>query len=167
MTAYKIEGRMKSIHYVSTVTGAYRQAIDAYLRDPEGYKLNPRLLEEIHKAANRPLNTGFYFDEPGHEDHIYGAEDKLAPYDFAGLVTGYDPLTGIATIQQRNHFKPGQEVEFFGPGGTFFKQTVGALQDEKGNTLDAARHPLQKVRFAVDQPLHEFDMMRKRIGANR
>lgn len=74
----------------------------------------------------------------------------------------YDEATGMATIQQRNHFKPGQEVEFFGPGGTFFKQKVGTLYDEAGNELDAARHPLQRIRMKVDQPVSYFDMMRKK-----
>lgn len=159
--SFKIEGRMKSIHYVATVVNAYRQAIDSYLEDPEHYVLKPEWLEEIHKAANRPLNTGFFFKDPEHEDHIFGPEEKLANYDFAGLVLNYDPDTGIALIQQRNHFKPGQQVEFFGPGGTFFKQTVDTIWDEEGNELDAARHPMQKVRFHVEQPVKEFDMMRK------
>ncbi|WP_373865183.1 peptidase U32 family protein [Paenibacillus koleovorans] len=162
--SFKIEGRMKSIHYVATVVNAYRQAIDAYYADPDNYELNPLWLEEIYKAANRPLNTGFFFDDPGHEDHIFGPEDKRVDYDFAGLVLAYDEETGIVTVQQRNHFKPGTEVEFFGPGGTFFRQTVGELRDEEGNLLDAARHPLQPVRFKADQPVKEFDMMRKRVG---
>ncbi len=34
---------------------------------------------------------------------------------FAGLVLDYNEETGIVTIEQRNHFKPGHEVEFFGP----------------------------------------------------
>jgi putative protease len=161
--SFKIEGRMKSIHYVATVVNAYRQAIDAYYADPEGYRLKEEWLHEIYKAANRPLNTGFFFRMPGHEDHIFGPEDKPIDYDFAGLVVGYDPAEGIASVQQRNHFKPGQEVEFFGPGGTLFKQKVGELFDEEGNPLDAARHPLQIVRFKTDQPVKPMDMMRKRI----
>jgi len=162
--SFKIEGRMKSIHYVATVVNAYRQAIDSYFEDPENYKLKPEWLEEINKAANRPLNTGFFYDTPGAEDHIYGPEDKGSPYDFAGIVLDYDAETGIATIQQRNHFKPGQEVEFVGPGGTFFKQIVGELADKEGNKLDAARHPLQEIHMAVEQPVKRMDMMRKRIG---
>ena len=75
---------------------------------------------------------------------------------------GYDAETGMATIQQRNHFKPGQEIEFFGPGGHFFKQVVGEIQDEAGNVLDAARHPLQLIKMKVDQPVSYFDMMRKK-----
>lgn len=160
--SFKIEGRMKSIHYVATVVNVYRQAIDAYMADPVNYVLKPEWIEEINKAANRPLNTGFFYDTPDHEDHIYEPEEKAAPYDFAGLVMEYDEATGMATIQQRNHFKPGQEVEFFGPGGTFFKQKVGTLYDEAGNELDAARHPLQRIRMKVDQPVSYFDMMRKK-----
>ncbi|PWV88403.1 putative protease [Paenibacillus cellulosilyticus] len=162
--SFKIEGRMKSIHYVATVVNAYRQAIDAYFADPEGYELKPEWMEEIYKAANRPLNTGFFFDTPGAEEHIYGPEDKGSPYDFAGIVLDYDAETGIATIQQRNHFKPGQEIEFVGPGGTFFKQIVGEISDKEGQSLDAARHPLQEIRMAVTQPVKRMDMMRKRIG---
>lgn len=160
--SFKIEGRMKSIHYVATVVNVYRQAIDAYMADPENYVLKPEWIDEINKAANRPLNTGFFYGTPDHEDHIYEPEEKAAPYDFAGLVMEYDETTGMATIQQRNHFKPGQEVEFFGPGGTFFKQEVGTIYDESGNELDAARHPLQRIKMKVDRPVAYFDMMRKK-----
>lgn len=162
--SWKIEGRMKSLHYVATVVNAYRQAIDSYFENPDEYVLKEEWLDEIQKAANRPLNTGFYFDEPDHEDHIYSPEEKGADFDFAGVVMAYDESSGIATIQQRNHFKPGQEVEFFGPKGTHFKQKVDEIRDEEGNLLDAARHPLQLVRLKTALPVKPFDMMRKRMG---
>nr|WP_308634684.1 U32 family peptidase [Paenibacillus silvisoli] len=161
--SFKIEGRMKSLHYVATVVNAYRQAIDSYMADPENYELKPMWLEDIQKAANRPVNTGFFYDTPGAEDHIYEPEDKAVPYDFAGVVVSYDESTGLAVIEQRNHFKPGTEVEFFGPNGTFFKQVVGTITDTSGNELDAARHPLQHVVVKTEQPVKPMDMMRKRI----
>ncbi|MFC0212523.1 U32 family peptidase [Paenibacillus chartarius] len=162
--SFKIEGRMKSIHYVATVVNAYRQAIDSYFADPDHYVLKPEWVEEINKAANRPVNTGFFYESPGHREHIFGPEEKAVQYDFVGLVTSYDANTGMAVIQQRNYFKPGQTVEFFGPDGTHFSQTVEALWDENGEELTAARHPLQPVRVKVDQPVKPFDMMRKRTG---
>lgn len=161
--SFKVEGRMKSIHYVATVVNAYRQAIDAYFEDPEGYVLKPELLEEVNKAANRPLNTGFFLDEPGAEDHIYSAEEKPAPYDFAAVVHDYDAETGLATIQQRSYFKVGQEIEFFGPNGRFFKQTVDELYDMQGNKLDVARHPLEMLKIKTKEPVSAMDIMRKKI----
>ncbi|CAH1204440.1 hypothetical protein PAECIP111893_02252 [Paenibacillus plantiphilus] len=161
--SFKIEGRMKSLHYVATVVNAYRQAIDSYMADPEHYELKQEWLDDIHKAANRPLNTGFFYDTPGAEDHIYEPEEKQAPYDFAGVVLSYDAESGLAVVQQRNHFKPGHEVEFFGPHGTFFKQIVNEIADEAGNPLDAARHPLQHIVIKTEQPVKPMDMMRKRV----
>ena len=69
--------------------------------------------------------------------------------------------TQIATLQQRNYFKPGYEVEFFGPEIENFTQKVGVIKDEDGNELDAARHPLQIVRIKVDHPVFVNNMMRK------
>jgi U32 family peptidase len=162
--SFKIEGRMKSIHYVATVVNAYRQAIDAYFDNPDEYQLKIEWLEEIYKAANRPLNTGFFYKVPGTTEHIYEPEDKAIGYDFVGLVVDYDAATGMATIQQRNHFKPGQEVEFFGPNGTHFKQTVEAIWDENDGELDAARHPLQIIKMKMNEPVRKWDMMRKKTG---
>ena len=158
--SFKIEGRMKSIHYVATVVKVYRQIIDAYLADPDHYELKREWLEEIEKAANRPLNTGFFYDTPDHEDHIYQSEKKMTMYTFVGLVIEYDARSGTALIQQQNHFKVGQQVEFFGPNGTPFTQTVDELWDEQGNALQAARHPLQRIKMKVDSPVAYFDMIR-------
>jgi len=161
--SFKIEGRMKSIHYVASVVNVYRQAIDAYMADPERYELRPEWIEDIGKAANRPLNTGFFYTTPGAEEHIYEPEEKPAPYDFAAVVTDYDESTGIATVQQRSPFRPGMEVEFFGPGGRQFVQTLGDMTDEAGNPLAVARHPLQKVRLKTEHPVAPLDIMRKRL----
>ena len=57
----------------------------------------------------------------------------------------------MVTLQQRNYFKPGDEVEFFGPEIENFTQIIEKIWDEEGNELDAARHPLQIVKFKVDQ----------------
>jgi putative protease len=160
--SFKIEGRMRSIHYVATVVHAYRQAIDAYFQDPVQYKLQTNWLEDLWKAANRPLNTGFYFDEPDEQDHIYEAEDKPAEYDFAGLVLDYDPVTSIATIEQRNHFKIGQEIEFLRSRAEPFKQVIEAIWDNTGSPLDVVRHPLQIVKFRTAHPVAKWDMMRKK-----
>ncbi|NQX67074.1 U32 family peptidase [Paenibacillus alba] len=163
--SFKIEGRMKSIHYVATVVNAYRQAIDAYFADPEHFEVSPEWQDEIYKAANRPLNAGFFYEAPGHEDHIFEPEDKVVGFDFVGLVMSYNEETGIALIQQRNHFKPGQEIEFFGPEGTHFKQKVSMIWDEQqSQELDAARHPLQLIKLKTDQPVKRWDMMRKKTG---
>lgn len=160
----KIEGRMKSIHYIATVVSVYRKVIDAYAADPENFKIKPEWLIELDKCANRDTAPAFFKGTPGYEEQMFGNESaKKSPYDFIGLVLAYDEETQIATIQQRNHFKPGQEVEFFGPEIETFTQVVEAIYDEEGNELDAARHPLQIVQIKVDRPIYVNNMMRKEV----
>ncbi|EGQ0397356.1 U32 family peptidase [Staphylococcus pseudintermedius] len=160
----KIEGRMKSIHYIATVVSVYRKVIDAYAADPENFKIKPEWLFELDKCANRDTAPAFFKGTPGYEEQMFGNESsKKAPFDFIGLVLDYDKDSQMATIQQRNHFKLGQEVEFFGPEIQTFKQVVDKIYDEEGNELDAARHPLQIVQIKVDQPIYPNNMMRKEV----
>ncbi len=91
-------------------------------------------------------------------------QNKKSPYDFCGLVLDYDAESQMATIQQRNHFKPGQEIEFFGPEIESFNQVIDDIYDEEGNRLDAARHPLQIVQIKVKHPIYPNNMMRKEVG---
>ncbi|BAB04993.1 peptidase U32 family protein [Halalkalibacterium halodurans] len=159
----KVEGRMKSIHYVATVTSVYRKVIDAYCSDPDNFKIKREWLEELEKCANRDFAPQFFEGTPTYKEQMYGIHPKRTKYDFVGLVLDYNEKTGIVTLQQRNHFKQGDEVEFFGPEINRFTQTVEKIWDEDGNELDAARHPLQIVKFKVDQKVYPQNMMRKEV----
>ncbi|HLG27717.1 MAG TPA: U32 family peptidase [Paenisporosarcina sp.] len=159
----KIEGRMKSIHYVATVVSVYRKVIDAYCADPENFRIKREWLEELEKCANRDAATAFFEGEPSYEEQMYGVHGRKTTTDFIGLVIDYDNETKMVTLQQRNYFTKGQEVEFFGPGIENFRMTITDLWDEKGNDLDVARHPLQVVRFKSEIPVRPNNMMRKEL----
>jgi len=159
----KVEGRMKSIHYVATVSRAYRMAIDSYFENPKDFKIKQEWIDEVYKAAPRTLSTGFFYGSPSTQEQIFGEPDHPIPYDFAGLVMDYDPATSIATVQVRNHFKVGSQVEFFGPD-TFFAQQVEQIWHHvTDEALDTARHPMSLVKMKVNQPVKPYDMMRKEL----
>ncbi|MCL6570621.1 MAG: U32 family peptidase [Bacillus sp. (in: Bacteria)] len=157
----KIEGRMKSIHYIATVVSVYRKVIDRYCEDPENFVIKKEWLEELDKCANRETAPAFFEGVPGYKEQMFGNDSKKTKFEFAGLVLNYNEVTQIVTLQQRNYFKPGQEVEFFGPEIQNFTHVIDAIWDEKGNELDAARHPLQIVQFKLDKPVYPDNMMRK------
>ncbi|MBT2677393.1 U32 family peptidase [Bacillus sp. ISL-35] len=157
----KIEGRMKSIHYIATVVSVYRKVIDAYCADPENFVIKQEWLEELDKCANRETATAFFEGVPGYKEQMFGNHSKKTTFDFAGLVLDYDAETQMVTLQQRNYFKPGDEVEFFGPEIEYFTHVIEKIWDEDGNELDVARHPLQIVKFKMDKPVYPNNMMRK------
>ena len=159
----KVEGRMKSMHYIATVVSVYRKVIDTYCADPENFVIQQEWLDELDKCANRETATAFFEGVPGYKEQMFGNHSKKTSFDFAGLVLDYNPETKIVTLQQRNHFKPGQEVEFFGPEIENFRVVIDQIWDEDGNELDVARHPMQIVQFKVEQPLYPNNMMRKEL----
>ncbi|GEL03925.1 U32 family peptidase [Rummeliibacillus sp. G93] len=159
----KVEGRMKSIHYIATVVSVYRKVIDAYCADPDNFKIKLEWLEELDKCANRETASSFFEGQPGYEQQMFGEHGKQTKFDFVGMVLDYNEETQMVTLQQRNYFKPGDEVEFFGPEIENFKVVIDEVWDEDGQALDAARHPLQIVRFKCAEKLYPMNMMRKEM----
>ncbi len=157
----KIEGRMKSVHYVASVTKAYRLAIDAYAADPQRYKAQPAWLEELGKVSHRAYTTGFVFHQPTTDDQIYGSSSYEQTSDFVGLVRAYDAATGWATVEQRNHMRLGEEIELFQPKLPGFRQRIEAMEDAGGTPIEAAPHPQQIVRIHMRQAVEPYAILRR------
>ncbi|WP_442760178.1 peptidase U32 family protein [Enterococcus italicus] len=160
--SFKIEGRMKSIHYVSTVANVYKAAVDSYMADPEHYVCKQEWIDELWKVAQRELATGFYYHVPTENEQLFGERRKIPEYKFIGEVMAYDEQTKVATIRQRNHFSVGDEIEFYGPGFHHFEQTVLEMKNEEGEAIDRAPNPMMILTMPVVEPVQVGDMMRKK-----
>ena len=157
----KIEGRMKSIHYVSTVTNCYKAAVDAYLESPEKFEaIKQDLVDEMWKVAQRELATGFYYGTPSENEQLFGARRKIPEYKFVGEVVAYDADKQIATIRQRNVINEGDQVEFYGPGFRHFETIIEDLHDAKGNKIDRAPNPMELLTIHMPTPVEPGDMIR-------
>ncbi|PNT93289.1 peptidase U32 family protein [Clostridium thermosuccinogenes] len=167
VSSLKIEGRMKSSFYVATVVKAYRDAIDAYYNDPEGYRFNPKWLEEISKVSHREFTTGFYFNKPTEKDQIYNTSSYIRGYDFVGIVMEYDSKTGIATVEQRNRMFLGDEIEVVRPKGDFFIQKIESMKNSDGESIDVAPHPQMTVYMPMEKPVEKFTMLRRKAGGDQ
>ena len=159
--SFKIEGRMKSVHYVATVVSAYRKAIDAYIADPAGYSFNPEWMEEIRKVSHREYTTGFFLGRENFRGESTETSKYRRDYDFVGVVRQYLPGQGAVVIEQRNKFGIGDELEITGPQTPLFLQKVAAMTDEEGQAIEAAPHPQQTVVMPVDRPVKPLDMLRR------
>ena len=156
--SFKIEGRMKSLHYIATVVNAYRRIIDEYEETGKVIDYNV-YIKQIEKAENRLTSTGFLFGDTTIHEQLYDLNLTVPTKDFIGIVRGYDENTQMVYIEQRNYFLPNTTIEVFSPRGTF-NLDIKEIFDEDGNSVDAARHPLQKLHFKSDIPLSEFDLLR-------
>ena len=160
VTSLKIEGRMRSIYYIATVVNIYRKAIDDYYS--KNYVYNSSYENILSRVANRDSIVQFFDGNYGKNCSYYNNRIEISNQDFLGVVLDYNENTKIATIEQRNYFKKGDIVEFFGPDKINTYQ-VNEIYDEDNNLIEIVRHPKQIVYLKTDFKLNKNDLMRIKV----
>ncbi len=159
--SFKIEGRMKTVLYVATVTRTYRMAIDAFLRNPEEYKANMETyLAEISKGTFRDYTTGFFYGKPDHDAQIYDNNTYVKNYTYLGYVEEISE-DGMAIITQRNKFFVDDTIEIMKPDGRNISAKVEAIYDETMRPMESCPHPKQKLSIKLSEAVEQYDVFRK------
>ncbi len=161
VNSFKVEGRMRSVYYIATVIYTYRRLIDRVLNHEVDDKYTEYSLNVLNRCANRESVEQFFNSLPTNKEQYFLGRDEESNKDFLGIVLDYDNHCGIVTLEQRNYFKVGDKVEFFGPN---LEQTSfiipSELYNDKGEKIDVARHPQMIVKFKCSIDLKKDDMMR-------
>lgn len=165
VSSLKIEGRMKSVHYIATVVSTYRKLIDDYInmgdiKDFDAYE------KEMKKAENRLSSIGYLEGNPGVDQQLYGMRSEKPSQLFIGFGLGYDKNQSYATIEQRNYFKIGDDIEVHNPSGNHFYFKLSEMLDEDGNPVEVARHPKQILKVKVPQEIEPYAMIRRSVEKN-
>ncbi len=161
--SFKVEGRMRTALYVAAVARAYRKAIDDFQRDPALYEKNrPWYRQQIEGCTYRPFSTGFFYGKPDHDMQIYDSSTYVKGYTFLGVIGPGGGTDGWYPTEQRNKFSVGEEIEIMKPGGENVRAAVRGIRDERGNPLQSAPHPKQKLWVSLDAPAQEYDILRRK-----
>ncbi len=161
LSSLKIEGRAKSIYYVSNIIRVYRQAIDSYYADPDNYQFQSEWLDELKKVSYRHFTTGFYHQKADESSQNYESSTYTRNYDFIGVVLEYDPQTKLAKIEQRNRILQGDEIEIIGSSYTYHEQVVAEMYDEDMQIIEAAPHAQQLIYLKMTEAVKPYDILRK------
>ena len=156
ITSLKIEGRAKSAYYVSVVTNAYRQAVDRYLADPEHYRLDGWLAEEVYKVSHREYCTGFYYGRP---DQCYLTGGYVREWDIVGVVERCEGGRLYGT--QRNRFAAGDVLEVLEPGREPYRLAVAEIRDAAGEPVPAAPHAMMPFSVPCEAVFTKGTILRK------
>lgn len=162
--SFKIEGRMKSMHYVASVVSVYRQAIDSYFEGPENYIVQEKWLEELAKVSHRSYTQGFMTGKTDENSQVYTTSSYQQTHDFVGLTVKYDDLAKRLYIEQRNNIKIGEELEILQPNGKILSLVLVDMQDDKGQEISVAPHPRQIISVPYPQFVAENSLVRRKIN---
>lgn len=159
VASLKIEGRMKSVHYVACVTQAYRQAIDSVVfQKPFDIEF---WTNQIRRAEVRESGIGFLWGNPGRSGQI---ERKTAPEetgDFLGIVVAEDKANVAAWVDVRNKLICGEDIEVLHSDGSFEQVRIEAIEDEAGTALAFANVPKRVIRLVANARWSPYDILRK------
>ncbi len=166
VSSLKIEGRSKSIYYVSEVVRIYREAIDTYYKDPENFEVKEEWIKELQTVSHREYTTGFLLGKPNEDSHIYGTNSYVKNHDFLGIVLESKKREDGKfqnIIQQRNKVCVGDEIEVIGYNYFSYKFVLEELYNEKGEAIENAPHPKQIIQIPMDIELGKNYILRKQL----
>ena len=110
----KIEGRLKTEYYLASVVNVYRNAIDDYMANPEGYA-STKYLKELEKVKTRGLTT-FYFNDRNNKDfQEYEGKQYNPDYEFGGKILEEKSANSRVLIEIRNKLSVGDTLELIIP----------------------------------------------------
>jgi putative protease len=149
VSSLKIEGRIKSVMYVSAVTGVYRQAIDASANG--NFEIKDQWRDQLRSVSHRDYTEAFYSGDAGEESMRRGDSSYIRGYHFFAVVTGESEEGTL--INAKAKFAPGDKVLLLKPDMTEEEITVGELISTKGvsepNTKPAMDYTVKGLKAPV------------------
>jgi putative protease len=145
----KIEGRTKSHYYVGRTAQVYRRAIDDATA---GKPFDMSLMSELDHLANRGYTEGFYRRHVPNEYQNYEQGFSSSNQQFVGEANHYDAKSGWLTIDVKNRFERGDQLELITPQGNK-RFILGDLENQKGAAIEAAPGSGHTVRIPMQDAL--------------
>lgn len=110
---FKIEGRMKSVHYLASVVSFYRQVIDGRcFSEEEGFDI-------LSRVKNRGYSYGFMKGSIGPEDYSIEMNSSNSQTTFVGNISESAGDNDFCVCEVRNKIFAGEELEVLTPDGSF------------------------------------------------
>ncbi len=154
----KVEGRTKSLYYVSAVAKTYREAIDAVYKDRNA-DMTP-YFNELLKVGNRGYTTGFYLGDGEYpsDGYSYDISKGLAGSDF--LCEIHDKKDGYYKIKTKNKFFINEDIEIISPSEKFTTQALEMKSDDGEAKEFANTNDELWVKFSNDIDDYKYAIAR-------
>ncbi|MFV0601992.1 MAG: tRNA 5-hydroxyuridine modification protein YegQ [Brachymonas sp.] len=144
----KIEGRTKSLYYVSRTAQIYRRAIDDAMA---GRPFDPVLMTELEGLSNRGYTTGFLERRPASDYQNYETgSSQTQRSQFVGEVSQTEVRDGWILVDVKNRFAVGDRIEVIHPSGNQIV-TLAAMQNVDGEPIQVAPGSPLKVWLPLQE----------------
>ncbi len=151
VNSFKIEGRMKTIHYIATVVSLYRKLID-------GEKLSEKeIVDTLAKVSNRGYTLGFM--KGGIEPSDYALDDNKPKAKTLFVANVIEDKKDSCVVRVRNKIKAGDELEVISPDGIAKNIRIPAQLKMQDGTLTSEVN--NESIIVLDTPLKKYSLLRR------
>ena len=157
VSSLKIEGRMKSQHYLAFIIYSYRKCIDDYynnqILDFDGYE------SIINYGENRITGHGFILGNVTTNEMLMNINDEYyRPGEFIGIVRGYNKETHLAVLEVKNKITSNTKYIVLSS-----KTGLNVVEVKKmfyqGEKVDIYTVAKEIIQIEVDKELFEYDIL--------
>ncbi len=158
IVSFKIEGRTKSIYYLSQVVRTYRKALDNL---KAGLPFDPELKDEILKLDSRGYIPGFFIPQRDELPQNYKTTRVTSETaQVVGIVCSYDSEKKEAQINIKGNILEGDSLELIAPSGSKnFK--AEKLRNHKGLDVKKVSSGMNDCHIYLSEDPGEFALISK------
>lgn len=158
----KIEGRMKTEHYIATVNQVYSNAINEIYE--HGSLSNEKLNEytnELEKIANRETDIAWFNGKPSYKAMLSSEAQKQVSQIFV-FVINKKISNNTYEIISRNFFKITDSFEIISPKRPIKHAKIIKILDKDNNSISIVNKPMCKyiVTFETENDFMPNDLVR-------
>lgn len=144
IASFKVEGRMKSLHYNATICNNYSHALADYYKNGLTTKRIKMYEKDLAKAANRDTSFAWYYGQPTQKQMLYREKEKKLAQNFAFIIEKI--VKGGYEITSKNFFTCKDTFEVFGKNHDLITGIkITGLFDVKANQeVDRVNKPMYR-----------------------
>lgn len=159
VSSLKIEGRMKSLHYIATICKTYRKMIDEYILTKDINNLD-KYYDQLQKAENRETSSGYLDGNMDTSKQLYNIDQSRPNQNFCGLVR--EKLEdNYYLVEERNRFSINDQIEIFSPDQDNLYFKVEKIIDQNGDFIETARKAKELVKVYIPYDISKYSILRK------
>lgn len=164
VSVFKIEGRGRDPHYVSTVVKVYREAVDSIAEGSFTQEKIDDWMKRLDSVYNRGFTDGYYLGKALPDWSGYSRNRSTDERVFVGLVSHYFPKPGVAELQiQAHEVKKGDRLVIMGKSTGVLEVTADCIIRDEQEIDQTERSDL--VTIQVPERVRKNDkiyLLRKR-----
>jgi U32 family peptidase len=173
ITSFKIEGRAKSVYYVSLISKIYRKALNLKGKKEANKKELNKLFKELQTLTHREYTTGF----------LFGKEKVEQKYDKSHILTNFQFVGELSTKLKKSEVKKinlkegryykvkvhnelfiGDSIEIIQPKSDKVSIKLKNIYDTDGQAIKEAHGGQEKIIIVkINKDIENMSILRRKI----